>query len=194
MSASFSPAAVVFSSVLFHSCLTSVSAVQSWAEQPRYQEVNPFGNLILPCVVNDMRGQCRWEKDGSPVGMFPTKYEWAGTPETGDCSLRVLSAELEYDDGVLAFVLVVRQREVQSVAINIGAATGHLDGCQTACSWWAGCFRNGVSSLFAEPLAATTSAKTAKPATSAKASAFRHLHFVCRQLVDINGSAWRGPF
>jgi hypothetical protein len=32
--------------------------------------------------------------------MFPTKYEWAGTPETGDCSLRVLSAELEYDDGV----------------------------------------------------------------------------------------------
>ena len=80
--------------------LSSVSAVQSWAEQPRYQEVNPFGNLILPCVVNDMRGQCRWEKDGSPVGMFPTKYEWAGTPETGDCSLRVLSAELQYDDGV----------------------------------------------------------------------------------------------
>ena len=84
----------------YYACVASVSAIQSFAEQPRYQEVNPFGNLILPCVVNDMLGQCRWEKDGSPVGMFDTKYEWAGNPETGDCSLRILNAELEYDDGV----------------------------------------------------------------------------------------------
>jgi hypothetical protein len=27
------------------------------------------------------------------------KYEWAGNPDVGDCSIRVLNAALEYDDG-----------------------------------------------------------------------------------------------
>jgi len=27
------------------------------------------------------------------------KYEWAGNPDVGDCSLRILSGALEYDDG-----------------------------------------------------------------------------------------------
>ena len=78
----------------------SISALQTFAEEPRYQEVNPRGTVVLPCKVNNMRGQCRWEKDGQPIGMHPGKYDWAAQPETGDCSLRILNADLEYDDGV----------------------------------------------------------------------------------------------
>ena len=54
----------------------------------------------MPCLVQNKKGECRWEKDGDPVGMYPTKYEWAGSPEEGDCSLRILDASLEFDDGV----------------------------------------------------------------------------------------------
>ena len=34
------------------------------------------------------------------IGIYPTKYEWAGLSEKGDCSLKILDANLEYDDGV----------------------------------------------------------------------------------------------
>jgi len=34
-----------------------------------------------------------------PVGIYLGKYEWAGNPDVGDCSLRVMNAALEYDDG-----------------------------------------------------------------------------------------------
>lgn len=33
------------------------------------------------------------------MGIYLGKYEWAGNPDTGDCSLRVMNAALEYDDG-----------------------------------------------------------------------------------------------
>ncbi len=26
-------------------------AIQTWSQQPRYQEVNPKGTVILPCVI-----------------------------------------------------------------------------------------------------------------------------------------------
>jgi len=76
------------------------SALQTWGEQPTYQEVNPGGDVRLSCVINDMKGQCSWEKDGRPVGIFPGKYEWADDPKSGDCSLTVKDANLEYDDAV----------------------------------------------------------------------------------------------
>ena len=41
----------------------------------------------------------RWEKDGSPVGMFPGKYAWSGEVEAGDCSINILHAEREFDHG-----------------------------------------------------------------------------------------------
>ncbi len=75
-------------------------AIQTWSQQPRYQEVNPKGTVILPCTILNKKGECRWEHDGSPIGIYPQKYEWSATPETGDCSLRILDASLEYDDGV----------------------------------------------------------------------------------------------
>ena len=80
--------------------LSKVWAIQQWSEQPRYQEVNPHGSVIMPCLIINKKGECRWEKDGDPVGMYPTKYEWAGRPEDGDCSIRILDASLEFDDGV----------------------------------------------------------------------------------------------
>ena len=74
---------------------------QTWSEQPANQEVNPSGDVVLRCAIRAMRGECRWEKDGTPVGIFPGKYEWAaGSPAGGDCSLRILDARLAYDDGV----------------------------------------------------------------------------------------------
>ena len=34
------------------------------------------------------------------MGMYPTKYEWSGNPEDGDCSIKILDSSLEFDDGV----------------------------------------------------------------------------------------------
>ena len=34
-----------------------------------------------------------------PVGVHPGKYEWAVGSGASDCSLRILAAEIEYDDG-----------------------------------------------------------------------------------------------
>ena len=96
-----------FLRVLFVAALLSLNSAlgdvqQTWSEQPGNQEVNPGGDVVLGCVINNMRGQCRWEKDGTPVGIFPGKYEWAAAsgPADGDCSLRVINASLEYDDGI----------------------------------------------------------------------------------------------
>lgn len=34
-----------------------------------------------------------------PVGMYKHKYEWYGSQETGDCSIWIKAAQLEFDDG-----------------------------------------------------------------------------------------------
>ena len=57
----------------------------------------------MECRVANKEGECRWEKSGNPIGIFPGKYEWAAGspgPADGDCSLRVINASLEYDDGI----------------------------------------------------------------------------------------------
>ena len=74
--------------------------LQHWQEQPRYTEVNPTGQVVMTCRIDGKQGECRWEKDGSPIGIYPGKYEWAAQPEKGDCSLRILNSSLEFDDGV----------------------------------------------------------------------------------------------
>ena len=75
-------------------------SIQSFITVPTYSEVNPGEAVVLDCRVENKGGECRWEKDGSPVGLFPSKYEWAGDVAGGDCSLLVLEASSEYDDGV----------------------------------------------------------------------------------------------
>ena len=41
----------------------------------------------------------RWERDNTPIAAFPGKYEWAGDRTKGDCSLRILNANFDYDNG-----------------------------------------------------------------------------------------------
>ncbi len=96
-------------------------AVQSWSEQPRYQEVNPGGEVRMACVVSDIRGECRWEKDGIPLTAYPGKYEWSGEPKEGDCSLRVIDARLEYDDGVWQCQVTPSSFQVKDALISEGA-------------------------------------------------------------------------
>ena len=82
------------------SCLELVTSVQKFIEAPTYREVNPGGEVVLPCLVENKRGECRWEKDGTPVGMYENKYEWHGDMTKGDCSLKVREANIDYDNGV----------------------------------------------------------------------------------------------
>ena len=34
-----------------------------------------------------------------PIGIYPGKYQWAGKPSLGDCSLEVREANITFDDG-----------------------------------------------------------------------------------------------
>ena len=84
------------------SCLLASQAtgLQSFIRVPTYSETNPGEAVVLGCEVENKGGECRWEKDGSPVGLFPGKYEWAGDVTAGNCSILILEASAEYDDGV----------------------------------------------------------------------------------------------
>ena len=81
--------------------MASVTAavVQEWEEQPGYKEVNPGGEVVMACHVRNKQGECRWERDETPIAEFVGKYEWAGDPKLGDCSLRILNANYNYDNG-----------------------------------------------------------------------------------------------
>ena len=80
--------------------MPSVLGLQSFLETPTYSEVNRGSSVVLQCYVLGKGGECRWEKDGNPVGIFREKYEWAGKVESGNCSLVIMDASSEYDDGV----------------------------------------------------------------------------------------------
>ena len=49
--------------------------MQSFKEEPTYTEVNPGENTELRCVVNDIGGECRWQKDGKVSGRT-IKINW----------------------------------------------------------------------------------------------------------------------
>ncbi|XP_021939888.1 hemicentin-1 isoform X3 [Zootermopsis nevadensis] len=53
----------------------------------------------MTCKVFNKRGTCSWQKDNKPVGIYHKKYEWAGVQDSGDCSLWVRAATLEFDNG-----------------------------------------------------------------------------------------------
>lgn len=87
---------------------TAANGLQRFSEQPKYTEVNPNQDALLVCKVIDRRGTCLWQKDNKPVGMYPKKYEWAGgssnsmgiQSHSGDCSIWIRAATLEFDDGL----------------------------------------------------------------------------------------------
>jgi hypothetical protein len=70
--------------------------------------VNPNEDAQLNCRIIDRRGSCSWQKDNKPVGMYPKKYEWASgsassiglQSNTGDCSIVIRAATLDFDDGL----------------------------------------------------------------------------------------------
>ena len=76
-----------------------VTARQEWEEEPGYREVNPEGDVVMVCRVRNKAGECRWERDNTPIAAYAGKYEWAGDTKAGDCSLRILNAKYEYDNG-----------------------------------------------------------------------------------------------
>jgi hypothetical protein len=74
-------------------------ARQEWVEQPVGVAVNPGEEAVLTCRLVGKKGDCRWERNGLPVGLYQGKYEWAGNPAQGDCSLRLREASIQYDQG-----------------------------------------------------------------------------------------------
>ena len=85
---------------LFSFFSKAVTSIQKFIEESDDITVNTGDDVLLPCLVRNKAGECRWEKDGTPVGMYEDKYEWAGDVEKGDCTIRVLEASEEYDTGV----------------------------------------------------------------------------------------------
>ena len=103
-----------------------MSSIQQWSKQPVYQEVNPGGEVVMPCIILNKEGNCRWERDGQPVGIHPGKYEWVGSSKptsagAGDCSLRIVDANLEYDDGVWQCQVTPSSFKVRDALISEGA-------------------------------------------------------------------------
>ena len=76
------------------SLLTSrASCLQSFMAMPADTEVEAGDSVTLECAVAELGGECRWEREGLPVGAERGKYE----PE--ECSMRILEAEHQYDGG-----------------------------------------------------------------------------------------------
>ena len=98
----------------------SAKAAQRFLEPPTYREVNPGGSVLMSCMVEDMKGECRWEKDGVPVGLYPGKYEMVGAG-AGDCSLRILAASMEYDNGVWQCQVTASDFKQKDTLISDGA-------------------------------------------------------------------------
>jgi hypothetical protein len=98
-----------------------VMGLQKFIETPVYTEVNPGGAVRLPCTVSSMKGECRWEKDGVPVGLYSGKYEMNGSVESGDCGLSILGASIEYDNGVWQCQVTASDFKQKDTLISEGA-------------------------------------------------------------------------
>ena len=119
----FSTAATSLLTFMLIMLLQSISPAegyQRFSVTPTYREVNPGGSVVLECMVEEMRGECRWEKDGVPVGVYAGKYEMLGSGP-GDCSLRVLAASMEYDNGVWQCQVTASDFKQKDTLISDGA-------------------------------------------------------------------------
>ena len=54
---------------------------QHFLRTPGSLMVSPGDTVVLPCLLENKGGQCRWEKDGLPVGLFAEKYRMVGGRE-----------------------------------------------------------------------------------------------------------------
>ena len=89
-------------SVLFlvWSGLSPARALQSFMQLPESEMVRAGASLTLACLVAEKGGECRWEREGLPVGQYDDKYVWAGDRQEGDCSLTILDSSPDYDSGL----------------------------------------------------------------------------------------------
>ena len=78
-----------------------LEAKQSFDREPDQQHVNPGEDATLTCRIFDKHRNsiCNWQKDGLPIRIQTGKYEWEGNREAGDCSLRILKADINFDNG-----------------------------------------------------------------------------------------------
>jgi hypothetical protein len=49
---------------LFTFVFSGCDAMQTFRDEPIYTEVNPGANAELRCVIDNIGGECRWQKDG----------------------------------------------------------------------------------------------------------------------------------
>ena len=105
--------------VVLLSVTTSVLGKQSFEQEPGYKEVNPGETTVLSCRVfkKSRNSDCIWQKDGKPIRLQDGKYEWDGSQDSGDCSLKVISADINYDDGT-TFRKIRRERNIGRVKIK----------------------------------------------------------------------------
>ena len=97
----------ISSSISIHFTLNSphlsgvFSLLQEFSVQPSSVLVLPGSNATLSCLVLNMGAQaeCRWQKDGKPVGIFPGKYSLPISGSKGDCSLRIAKVDAKLDEG-----------------------------------------------------------------------------------------------
>ena len=76
------------------SLLTSrASSLQSFMAMPVDTEVEAGASVTLECLVAELGGECRWEREGLPVGAERGKYEME------ECNMRIMEAEHQYDGG-----------------------------------------------------------------------------------------------
>jgi len=74
-----------------------VQGEQSFLEEPQSVISAPGGSVTFTCLVQNKGGECRWQKDGKPVGMYPGKYELSKSE--GDCSISIRDVDIRIDDG-----------------------------------------------------------------------------------------------
>ena len=110
----------LLSSFLFLKCV----GLQSFSPVPVYTEVKSGDTMVMNCFIQGKGGVCQWEKNGQPVGIFPGKYEWAGDLDHGNCSLRIIDAISEYDDGVWQCQVTASDFEQGDSLISDGAKVG----------------------------------------------------------------------
>lgn len=77
--------------------------VQQFTLEPQDITVEPNGNFVLECTVQNQVGDCLWLHDGQNIGFNLARhtphYSWRGDNQNGDCSLVVTGAVAHRDDG-----------------------------------------------------------------------------------------------
>ena len=86
-------ARAVFITVITSLLTLRASSLQSFMAMPVDTEVEAGASVTLECAVAELGGECRWEREGLPVGAERGKYELE------ECSLRIHEAEHQYDGG-----------------------------------------------------------------------------------------------